>query len=137
MDGLPQFALDMFKYEMANLLRDQQQAELGDEGRGLGSEDLPAIQQVIIVGRGPQGCVALVAVQRVLAAVAARRKVCADRQKMCLHRQKMCMHRQKGPTGGAPMRARYVSPVCSMPRLATSNLAASSTLRKVRPSNLP
>lgn len=40
------YALDMFKYEMANLVRDQQAAELGDEGRGLGSEDLPRIQKV-------------------------------------------------------------------------------------------
>ena len=41
-----EFALDLFKYEMANLLRDQVGAELGDEGRGLGSEDLPAMQKV-------------------------------------------------------------------------------------------
>lgn len=40
------FALELFKYEMANLCRDQQAAQLGDEKRGLGSEDLPAIQQV-------------------------------------------------------------------------------------------
>jgi len=31
---------------MANLCRDQQAAELGDHKRGLGSDDLPAIQQV-------------------------------------------------------------------------------------------
>ncbi|KAL1520670.1 hypothetical protein AB1Y20_022240 [Prymnesium parvum] len=41
-----EYALDMFKYEMANLLADQQAAELGDEGRGLGSDDLPRIQRV-------------------------------------------------------------------------------------------
>ena len=41
------FALELFKYEMANLCRDQQAAQLGDEKRGLGSEDLPAIQQVL------------------------------------------------------------------------------------------
>ena len=41
-----EYALDLFKYEMANLLRDQEAAELGDLGRGLGSDDLPAIQRV-------------------------------------------------------------------------------------------
>ena len=34
------------RYEMANLCRDQQAAELGDHKRGLGSDDLPAIQKV-------------------------------------------------------------------------------------------
>ena len=41
-----EFALQMFAYEMANLLADQEKAELGDEGRGLGSEDLPNVQKV-------------------------------------------------------------------------------------------
>lgn len=36
--------LELFKYEMANLLADQADAELGDHKRGLGSGDLPAIQ---------------------------------------------------------------------------------------------
>ena len=34
------------RYEMANLCRDQQAAELGDHKRGLGSDDLPAIQEI-------------------------------------------------------------------------------------------
>ena len=34
------------RYEMANLCRDQQAAELGNHKRGLGSDDLPAIQQI-------------------------------------------------------------------------------------------
>lgn len=41
-----QYALELFKYEIANLLADQEDAELGDEKRGLGSEDLPRIQEV-------------------------------------------------------------------------------------------
>ena len=40
-----EYALDLFKYEIANLCRDQRGAELGDLGRGLGSDDLPAIQK--------------------------------------------------------------------------------------------
>ncbi len=41
-----EYALDLFKYEIANLVRDQEGAGLGDEGRGLGSDDLPAINKV-------------------------------------------------------------------------------------------
>ena len=40
------FALELFEYERANLGRDQEAAELGDLGRGLGSDDLPAIQRL-------------------------------------------------------------------------------------------
>jgi len=41
-------ALELFQYELANLVRDQQEAELGDLGRGLGSDDLTRIQKVRI-----------------------------------------------------------------------------------------
>ena len=40
------FAVDLFRFEVANLARDQREAELGDTGRGLGSDDLPRIQAV-------------------------------------------------------------------------------------------
>ena len=40
------YALETFKYEIANVARDQQGAELGDLGRGLSSDDLPRIQAV-------------------------------------------------------------------------------------------
>ena len=40
------YALELFKYEMANLCRDQEAAELGDHKRGLGSDDLPAINKL-------------------------------------------------------------------------------------------
>jgi hypothetical protein len=40
------YVLDTFKYEMANVARNQEDAELGDLGRGLGSTDMPRIQAV-------------------------------------------------------------------------------------------
>jgi len=40
------YVLDTFKYEMANVARDQRAAELGEAGRGLGSDDVPRIQAV-------------------------------------------------------------------------------------------
>ena len=40
------YALNLFDYEMANLLRDQEAAELGDHKRGLSSDDLPKMQAV-------------------------------------------------------------------------------------------
>lgn len=40
------YVLETFKYEMANVARNQQDAELGDLGRGLGSNDMPRIQAV-------------------------------------------------------------------------------------------
>jgi len=39
------YALAMFKYEIANVARDQEAAELGDLGRGLGSDDLRKINK--------------------------------------------------------------------------------------------
>lgn len=41
-----EYALQLFAYEMANLCRDQKEAELGDHGKGLGSDDLPKMQRV-------------------------------------------------------------------------------------------
>ena len=41
-----EYALQLFAYEMANLCRDQEAAELGDHKRGLSSDDLPRIQKV-------------------------------------------------------------------------------------------
>ena len=41
-----EYALNLFDYEMANLCRDQEQAELGDHKRGLSSDDLPRINAV-------------------------------------------------------------------------------------------
>ena len=41
-----EYALELFKYEMANLCRDQEQAELGDHKRGLSSDDLPNMNRV-------------------------------------------------------------------------------------------
>ena len=41
-----EYVLELFAYEMANLCRDQEKAELGDFRRGLSSDDLPRIQKV-------------------------------------------------------------------------------------------
>ena len=41
-----EYALNLFDYEMANLCRDQEAAELGDHKRGLSSDDLPRMNAV-------------------------------------------------------------------------------------------
>ena len=41
-----EYALQLFAYEMANLCRDQQAAELGDHKKGLSSDDLPKMQKI-------------------------------------------------------------------------------------------